>query len=179
MGDCGNYDADVCVEFNLRKKGKNTEEESSEFLQLHKEGFIITKNINCNKDEIKKLYDEKIDFELSYKDWETWSSKIETLDEMYDAFDNYSDKNDYVIIVSKIADIVDIEKLDLELAKEFEITSIRESFEHNICILSVYDSIYCENDNSSQDSCDISEIKKYLDIPGSRLVLTGDGNGNC
>jgi hypothetical protein len=171
MGDCGNYSASVCVEFNLRKKGKNTEEECTEFLNKNK--LEMTIGLEVTEENITDAFEngQRIVME---SDWETWDSKNSDLDEMIDEIND-----DYILYSISDATIKDIEYMDLDLVKKYKIKEISSNLSHSINILSAYDSIYCDNDNSSYDSLDISKYAEIFALPGASLVLNADGNGNC
>jgi len=177
MGDCGSYDASVHVEYSLRKKEKNTEEDCKKFIET---GVMIEDNVKATEKNIRDLYEKNIDFTLSYKDWEEWRSKDMTVDEMVEALDEYYDDSgsNFEITTYSKPEIRDIEHLDFELAKGMKRIS-KDLKAETKAILGVWESIYCDNDNSSFDVKPVTKLEKYLKLPGARLVLTADGSGNC
>ena len=179
MGDCGQYKANVSVAFKVRKKEKNTEEESLEFLKERK--LIIRTPSEANEENIKNAYKEGKRIILDYRDWESWDSDYYIEEDILNGFEEYYEKHFYDLSELKEAKLLDIEYLDLDLVKEFDIKEIANDFSHSVNILDIYASIYCENDNTSQDSVEVNsiELKRLLELPEAEIILLGDGNGNC
>ena len=178
MGDCGQYDGSVHVEYSLRKKEKNTQEDCNKFIT--DKGFTIISAVEATEKEIQSLYERNSVFTLEYRDWESWTSKDTSLEDMLEALKEYgyNGEDGYSIIVYRPAITEDVEYLDFDLAKDM--CCISANLRTNtMSLLSVGDSIYCENDNSSEDSMAAKDILKYLNLPDARIVLIGDGNGNC
>jgi len=170
MGDCGSYDASMSIEYSLKKKEKNTENECNKFIA--DKGFTITSTVEASEQEIDSLYESKTKFTLNYKDWESWDSENMSLDEMQEALEeyNYSEEDGYSITVYRKATVKDIEDMccisaDLKTQTD--------------ALLGIGEYIYCENDNTSYDSKTVKSLQKYLSLPEARLILVGDGNGNC
>jgi len=177
MGDCGNYNASVHVEYSLRKKEKNTEEDCKKIIES---GIMIEDDVKATEKNIKDLYEKNIDFILSYKDWEEWRSKDMTVDEMLEALDSYYDDSgsNFVITTFTKPEIRDIDYLDFDMTKGMKTVS-KDLKAKTEPLLSVYESIYCDNDNSSFDVKSVTKLEKYLKLPDARLVLIADGDGNC
>ncbi len=182
MGDSGNYDANVSIKFSLKKKEKNTEQECLDFLSTH--NIKYSKNINFDEDldelieAIKEGYDTS-ELLLEYRDWEEWNSTEVTLEDMLEAVEEYNETRLYVLTSKRKAHSGDLLYADLNLLKEYKITEIDYNYFYSICILSVSDSIYCDNDNSSYDSCSATNYAKIMQLPSAEIVLMGDGNANC
>jgi hypothetical protein len=175
MGDCGSYNASVHIEYSLRKKEKNTEEECKTFIET---GVSMEESSKVSEEIIKDLYDKNLKFDLYYKDWEEWSSDNMSLEDMLDALEEYYGNDEYSITIFKTPEMSDIAYLDLELAKGMKSLS-KDLKADTKPILDVYASIYCENDNSCGDSKSLKTLEKYLSLPDARLVLSADGSGNC
>jgi len=176
MGDMGNYDASVGIRYSLRKKEKNTVEDAKAFLSKKK--FIITSEEDeLTEERITELFERGDKFTLTYKEDWAESDTDEGLEGLLECFDEYYEKDFYHITFNKEATVEDIMYLNLELAKN--LNNIDESFNNTKSILSVDGYIYCDTDNSEEDSINVNDILKYLKLPGAELVLEADGNGNC
>ncbi len=181
MGDCGNYNADVSVRFSLKKAEKNTEQECLDFLSVRKVKYLSVFDFDEDLDELQKLITDNYEqgIVLEYRDWDEWNSSESSLEDMIDGSEERNEPQFYALTSKRDATVSDLEYVNLDLLKEYKINNVDSSLTHSICILSIGDSIYCDNDNSSSDSCDVSEFAKIMQLPSAELVLFGDGNGNC
>lgn len=176
MGDCGSFEAGVSVEFSMRKKEKNTEEDSLAFLRFKKLSKKI--EIDAESEDISVGFKNGSKLLLEYPDYgEEWSSKNCDEEEMIEALDEYS--GEYKLYIIEELKIEDIKYLDLDLATKYSKNYINEDLTESVGVLSTSGSIYCDNDNSVSDSCSFSKFEKLATLPGARLVLEADGSGNC
>jgi len=176
MGDSGDFDASVGIRYSLMKKEKNTVEDAKAFLAKKK--FIITSEEDeVSEERITELFERGDKFTLTYKEDWTENNTDDGLAGLLECFDEYYEKEFYRITFNKEATVEDVMYLNLELAEG--LSEIDESFNDIKNILSVSGDIYCGNDNSEEDSTNINNILEYLKLPGAKLVLAADGNGNC
>ena len=174
MGDCGQFNADVSIRYSAKKKEKNTDEEIAKFL---KNKFSIFKRIEATEDNIIKAFKSGNKLELSYNFDEEWSSDDYNEKELLEALEEYYDTSSYNLYIYKTATAKDIKYLDLKLIGDNK--QILNTFKLSIDVMDVYASIYCENDNSTEESVVCSEYMQYMKLPGAEIVLSADGSGNC
>ena len=175
MGDCGQFDANVRIEYSVKQKEENTEEAITAFLESKK--FMFEEEVVVSKKAIRDLYAKNIAFKLEYAEWDEWYSEQCTVEEMLEVLDDYSDDSSLTLTTFTLATTDDMKYVNLEAIKDLDTIGYNLVDRKNI--LEVYGSIYCGNDNSTDDAVDVSKIQKYLALPAARLVLTGDGSGNC
>ena len=177
MGDCGQYQASASVEFSLRKKGKNNRDDILEYMK--KNTLSIKTDLDFDEEVIKEAFGNGDRIILEYKDWDSWDSN-DGIDEVFDGMDVYHEECHYEVFTLREATEKDLEDLDLELLATFSVKDLNKNdLSYSVQVASVYESIYCDNDNTSMDTADTGILMELLQLPDAKLVLEGDGSGNC
>ena len=183
MGDIASYEARVKAKIDLN--GKDDVEKRN----------IIEIYFN-SEDDIKEDFIKEVEQILS-------SINEENINGIYyDYNDSYLDKADAggVITKEKIREFLEdtlegfglfsiehtrLEKVDAELIEKIQ----KEGFDFSIInrkivinFSEIYNSIYCETDNSTQNDIDVKSLSRLFQIVSPEkieMVLEGDGYGYC
>lgn len=178
MGDCGNFSANVSIEFSLKKKEKNSVEECEAFIH-NGELSYVEKQCKASEESITYALTDGKQVKLEYRDWETWDSENHSEEELIEALDEYYDKEFYTVKILRKAVPKDLEHLDLELVDKYSKKSIDSKAMSSVQILSTHGSIYCDKDNATATTIKIQQIKKYLGLPKAVVTLEANGDGHC
>jgi hypothetical protein len=181
MGSCGSFTAKVSVSFSIKKKEKNTEEDILHFMKYNK--ITFSHAIKCDEDSLVKALEEGTQVIIWYEDWESWDSRefnsTDYTREVLDVLEEYYDSDKYTAETSRLVTSKDLEYINLKLLEEKSITSIDATGRSEQDILDCSGDIYCENDNSEEDSCTVKKYEDLLSLPEAELILNADGDGNC
>ena len=174
MGSCGSYSASLSINYSIKTTTPNTVEQCSDYLQSRKSPLYLISTQKPTEELIQSLLDSKINFLLDYDDgFETWQFD----DDPLNGLTQYSSIDKYCLYIAVTPE--QLINCDLSLLPKDKYYSIINSdFTVDEPILNVSESIYCENDNSSSDSIQITPtLLAKLSRPNAKLVLTGNGDG--
>ncbi|MHB8098031.1 MAG: hypothetical protein ACYDD5_00390 [Sulfuricurvum sp.] len=174
MGDCGHYNAGVQARFkrDLTISVENTDEQIAEFLKS--KGGTFTKEEECESEDIdiSLIEDGSILGFVVELNGETWDSRTD--DDFFEILDG-DEKNCKAILQCSIEEL---KFLDLKILSEYKSIPLDADVYKDLA--SVYESIYCNNDNSCSTVIDLPKDVLQALIDGTCvLTLYGDGGGNC
>ena len=180
MGDVGRYEAQLVARYprKIKVKEKNTYEAIAEFLFKKPDFARVGEIIDGEEATLENITNGKY-LGYVYQDEDG---------DYADTFDNpFTSKNerhyfDYAQDIQPLIQITveELQDLDLDILSEYDYYDEGVGFDLEKTLGNIRNYIYCYNDNSTEDHIKIpDEILKDLVEGKCKLVLTGDGHGNC
>jgi hypothetical protein len=180
MGDVGRYEAQLVARYprKIKVKEKNTYEAIAEFLFKKPDFARVGEAIDGEEATLENITNGKY-LGYVYQDEDG---------DYADTFDNpFTSKNerhyfDYAQDIQPLIQITveELQDLDLDILSEYDYYDEGVGFDLDKTLGNIRNYIYCYNDNSTEDHIKIpDEILKDLVEGKCKLVLTGDGHGNC
>lgn len=174
MGSCGSYSASLSINYSIKTTTPNTVEQCADYLKARTSPLYLVSTETPTEELIQSLLNSNTDFILDYDNGsETWRPDEDPID----GLDEYSDIDNYSLCIAITPE--QLKYCDLSLIPNGTYYDVINSdFTYDDDLLSVSESIYWENDNSSGDYTYVTPaLLTKLSRPNAKLVLTGDGNG--